>query len=197
MVRIAFMLRLRALAPTVTDALKAIEMGCRKVQDDPHFSPMMSTFMSIENDYCFGCLATCALMQLTDTTANDLIAHFPHDRIKASKEAADRRDAFGFEGDIINFQRFEYAIDSLRDYELYPLLSYYGLDRNEQAIEAITWLREQRKETLIVGTTKDDLRKYTDFLKDELIPRVERWFAAESSNQNDFLTNSFKNHDAN
>ena len=189
MVRIAFMLRLRALAPNVTDALKAIEMGCRKVQDDPHFSPMMSTFMSIENEYCFGCLATCALMQLTDKSARDLVACFSAEVVEATKSRADRAHAFGLADDLPDVHFFEYAIDSLRENELFPLLDFYRLDKHAKALEAINWLRKHHKKALREGTTKMDLSAYADFLKEELIPRVERWFAAESSNQNDSLTN--------
>ncbi len=172
------MVRIKDVAPTVIDALKTVEQGCRKIQEDTQFSPMMSTFMEIENGICFGCLATCTLMKLTGKTATELIPHFPPESIKASNDPAGRRDAFGFESDTVDFQRFEYAIDSLRDNELYPLLSYYGLFAHENALEAITWLTEHHKETLTDPSTKDDLRRYADFLHDVFIPKIESWFAA-------------------
>jgi hypothetical protein len=178
MVRIAFMVRIKALAPTISDALKAVETGCRKVQDDTQFSPMMSTFMSIENDYCFGCLATCALMQLTDKTAQDLIACFSPGGIEVTKSRTDRAQAFGLTDDLADVHFFEYAIDCLRENELFPLLDFYGLDKHEKASHAIEWLQINRKKALRDGATKDDLRKYADFLKNELIPKVEGWFAA-------------------
>jgi len=70
------MLQIKELAPTITDAVKAVEMGCRKVQDDAHFKPGMLYWMAIKENVCYGCLATATLLQLTNKTDSDVVNHF-------------------------------------------------------------------------------------------------------------------------
>jgi len=177
------MVEMRTLAPTIFDALKAVEQGCRKVLDDPHFKPEMFFWMRIIDNACYGCLATSTLLQLTNKTAKEVVTKFPHTEIiPAEKTAKERASAFGISGEDgttlhSDFSLFEQAIDSLRRSELMPLLQFYNLAEHENANEADVWLFENNIESMGYGTTKEDLIDYADFIHDSLLPLMNIWFA--------------------
>jgi hypothetical protein len=176
------MVPLRALAPTIIDALKAVEMGCRKIQDDPCFLPDMLEWMNIVDTVCVGCLATCTFMQLTGKSGTDIVGSFPKSTYPEDKYFADRALAYGVEIQVDSDTNgdaclFEGAINSLRQNDLVPLLEFYGLDTHKYADDATEWLREFDTPTLGYGTTKEDMLLYADFLRDELIPKMETTFA--------------------
>src|SRR3954468_700012 len=107
------MVHIKQLAPTLIDALNAVEQGCRKVQDDTHFVPNMRTFLTVAaKDICIGCLATCTLMQLANKTAKDILDSFNPVLNLNPKQVSDRASAFGidegrYNDDISEFSFFE------------------------------------------------------------------------------------------
>jgi hypothetical protein len=176
------MLQIKQLAPSITHAIKAVEQGCRKIQDDPDFVPEMWTYMTIDGTSCLGCLATSTLLQLTNNSAKQIVKRFsPHDR-RSDKFPLDRAAAYGIELDKSNitmsdFFYFETSIDSLRHSELMPLLEFYEMENHQFACEADEWLYHHQTYTLGINTTKADLLKYADFLAGQFIPKLELWFS--------------------
>jgi hypothetical protein len=178
------MLQIRTLAPTLIDALKAVELGCRKVQNDPFFVPEMLEWMTICDDICFGCLATIALMHLTGKSGADVVNSFDPESFPSDKAIGERAAAFGLYLPIDNFyysdvSLFERAINYLREGTLSPLLEFYGLHTHPNAISAAEWLNQDQNPKPDFGTTKDDLLLYADFIKDALIPKIATSFADE------------------
>ena len=171
------MLKIRTLVPTIFDALRAIEQGCRKVQDDAFFLPNMATWMRIEDGYCMGCLATCTIMEVTGKTGSDLTSHFSYKAIVPYKATSERARAFGIKDD--DFGLLENAIDLLRFNELYALLKFYGLENHQHTWQAVEWLHSNRNKTLHEGSKKEDLNRYAIFLREQLIPKMEQWFAVD------------------
>jgi hypothetical protein len=176
------MVHIKQLAPTLIDALNAVEQGCRKVQDDTHFVPNMRTFLTVAaKDICIGCLATCTLMQLANKTAKDILDSFNPVLNLNPKQVSDRASAFGidegrYNDDISEFSFFEAAIDSLRHSELYPLLKFYGLNEHANAKLATNWVENYNLEILARDTNKRDLICYADFLHSRLIPKMIAFF---------------------
>lgn len=176
------MMHIKTLAPTLKDALKAVELGCRKIQNDPHFIPDMQEWMTINEEVCLGCLATITLMQLTNKSGADIVNCFDPESFPADKAIVERGFAFNLHVPIYNFAEsevalFEKAINCLRQGELPQLLRFYGLDTHTNADTSIEWLDQYDNPTLGFGTTKEDLLIYADFIKDELIPKITTWFA--------------------
>jgi hypothetical protein len=173
------MMQIKALAPTLNDALKAVELGCRKIQNDPCFVPDMSSWMTIvTKDMCVGCLATSTLMQLSNKTGKDIINRFSSSSNPI--QIVDRAFAFDIEQqvyreneDYTDFSFFEAAIDSLRHSELLPLLKFYGLDQHKNAREAVGWFARCYSHTKDYGTGKRDLLFYADFIQDKVIPKMQ------------------------
>jgi hypothetical protein len=175
------MIHLKTLAPTLTDALTAVELGCRRVQTDPHFIPDMLEWMTINEGVCLGCLATCTLMQLTDKSAAEIVNCFDPESFPSDKTLAERAFAFNLHLPVHNFAGsdvalFEKAINYLRQGDLSLLLQFYGLDTHTNVVHATEWLYQYDNPTLGFGTTKDDLLTYANFIRYELIPKIATWF---------------------
>jgi hypothetical protein len=172
------MVHIKQLAPTIIDALNAVEQGCRRIQNDPNFAPEMSVWITVISDEtCVGCLATCTLMQLANKTGKDILARFS--RFSNPINVTDRASVYGIEENaydenFTDFSFFEAALDSLRHSELLPLLKFYGLDQHPNAAEAIEWFNDTY--TLGYGTQKRSLILYARFIKNKLLPRVQQWF---------------------
>jgi hypothetical protein len=176
------MVQLRALAPTIVDAVKAVELGCRKIQDDPFFTCNMVNWMAADYRDCMGCLATITLMQLSNNSTTDIVKRLPGNHYFSSVSPTRRADLYGIEIDQFNigtcdFKFFEEAIDSFRQYDLRPLLTFYGLESHQNAYTASKWLLDNDRYSLGEETTNKDLIPYADFLKNELIPKMEAWFS--------------------
>lgn len=173
------MVRIKALAPTITDALKAVEMGCRKTQNDPCFAPEMSSWLTIvTKDICVGCLATSTLMHLSNKTGKDIINRFLPEALTNLMQISNRAFAYEIEENTYNenfsdFSFFEAAIDSFRHSELFPLLKFYGLEKHANAKEAVKWFNDHNIYTLGYGTQKRDLLLYADFIKHKVIPKIK------------------------
>jgi hypothetical protein len=175
------MKHIKTLAPTLTDALIAVEQGCRKVQNDPHFIPDMLEWMIISEEFCKGCLATCTLMQLTGKSATDIVTCFDPESFLDDKALGERAAAFGLHLPVYSYgeselARFEKAINDLRQGDFRTLLQFYGLDSHINANLALEWLDQYDTPTLGFGATTDDLLTYADFIKEVLIPKVTIWF---------------------
>jgi hypothetical protein len=181
------MMHIKTLAPNLLGALKAVELGCRKIQNDPNFIPDMQEWMTIINEevnekICLGCLATITLMQLTNKSGADIVNCFDPESFPADKSIFERGFAFNLHVPIYNFSEsevalFEKAINCLRQGDLSQLLRFYGLDTHTNADPSIEWLDRYDNPTLGFGTTKEDLLVYADFIRDELIPKIIFWFA--------------------
>jgi len=171
---------MKALAPTIFSALQAVEQGCRKIQHDPQFEVDMEEWLFVGQNTCFGCLATATLLQLTNRTGKDIMNRIPMDYGRHETSVFDRSLAYEIEIEAVyNPQKllcqFENAIDRLRKKDLLPLLRFYGLENHQHANEAVAWLKT-RDETLLDGTTKEDVNHYADFLKEVLIPKMQTFF---------------------
>ncbi len=181
------MVNIRTLAPTLTDALHAIELGCRKVQDDPHFQPNMSKWLVLlPNGICMGCLATCTLMQLANKTGKDILEQYAPGALTTAKEITDRSAAFQIEegrskSQSSEFASFECAIDSLRHGEIYPLLEFYGLHKHRHTRTIEHWLIDNLTRSVGYNGMKQELLDYADFLKDKLIPKIQELFPPTES----------------
>lgn len=178
------MLQIRELTPTIFDALKAVELGCRGVQNDPYFKPDMLEWMTISDEVCLGCLATTTLMHLTGKSATDIVNCFDPESFPADKAIGERASAYGVYLPVYSFTdndlaRFEKAINYLRQADLSLLLAFYQFDTHKNAPAAIEWLNEYDSPTLGFGATKDDLIVYADFLYTELMPQMKIWFAPD------------------
>lgn len=178
------MQKLRTLAPTIVDAVKAVERGCIKIQNDPQFRPRMWSWLSIAGELCFGCLATSTLMHLTNKTGRDIVQSLSKGSA-LSEEIGNQSRALVFDidqqsfADCTDFYWFESAIDSLRRSDLWPLLHYYNLQDHTNAREALTWLVQNQPDEQQGEITKIDLEYYADFLRNVLIPKIEQWFPAD------------------
>jgi len=176
------MLQIKQLAPTIFDALKAIEQGCRKIQDDPHYEPEMLYWMVIMEDVCYGCLSTVTLLQLAGKTGKEVANSFSPGDLICEKGTFARASALGITAERFTalyseFRLFERAIDSFRKYELLPLLEFYNLAEHENAEIAKLWFLEYKPNTIGYGTTKIKMLEYAGFLKEVVIPTMEEWFA--------------------
>lgn len=167
---------IRTLAPTIVDALQAVEMGCRLAQHDNHFVIRMNSWMTIFNGICYGCLATCTLMRLSHHSASDVVKRLAGKGITAYKSITDRSYAYNIAKDVDELELFEQAIDLLRHNDLYRLLKFYHLHLHPNADLAMEWLLLNRQQKLYEDSTEDDLLVYADFLKDQLIPNMKNWF---------------------
>jgi hypothetical protein len=181
------MANIKTLAPTLFDALKAVELGCRKIQDDPHFQPNMSRWLILLPDgICAGCLATCTLLHLANKTGKDIFDLHSASTVTNLTEIKDRAFAFEIEeGPRQNyyseFSVFEAAIDCLRHCELYPLLEFYGLSKHRNTRTAEMWLMENQPRSVAYGNTKKELLQYADFLNLKLIPKMQELFLKPQS----------------
>jgi hypothetical protein len=179
------MVHIKTIAPTIIDAVKAVELGCRKVQDDPFFRCEMSNWMSIDGQYCDGCLATSTLMHLSKLSSKDIIDELPSIDHFPSVSTLRRSTAYGIEIDEHNIEFCDYAlfeksINSFRLSDIGPLLKFYQLDSHQNARKAAQWLLDNHRHNLTVNTTKEELLPYADFLKDEFIPLLIEWFRSNS-----------------
>lgn len=177
-------LLIKELAPTILDAIKAVEIGCRKIQDDPHYEPEMLYWMTIMDDVCYGCLSTVTLLQLTGKTGKEVANSFSPGDLICEKGTYARASAFGIRAERFTachseFRLFELAIDSFRKYELLPLLEFYNLAEHENAELAKLWFFEYKANTIGYGTTKIKMLEYANFLKEVVIPAMQEWFAPD------------------
>jgi hypothetical protein len=173
------MVRIQQLAPTLIDALQAVEQGCRRVQDDRHFYPVMVEWLKLGGqDHCIGCLATSTFMQLSNKTGKDILNRFSDAVLAYPYEPNNRPSIFDIEEGrskegLTEFHYFEAAVDSLRHNELFPLLKFYGLDQHTNAEQAIVWYRKNNTWPLDCYTTRKQLLPYADFIKNQLIPKIQ------------------------
>lgn len=175
------MVQLKSLAPTILDAIKAVEQGCRKVQDDPYFVPDMTVYMKIKGQVCLGCLATCTLLHLSNKSTIDIINSFSSNSLVSPNCIEHRSEAYGiivdkYESAFSDISLFESAIDGLRSSDLRPLLEVYQLEDHSNANKAAGWLIDNQSIWLKSDTTKEDLLRYADFLQQKFIPKLEQWF---------------------
>jgi hypothetical protein len=168
--------QMKALAPTVIDALNAVELGCRKAVNDTYFSPYMHAWMRIFAGTCLGCLATATLMHLTQKTGKDIVKRYASAFVIGSLPVPERVSTYGLEEDYNDFVLFENAVDSLRRGDLLPLLELYGLSKHRSANEAIAWLHGHHTYFEDFTTTKEEMSIYADFVKDVLMPKMRGWF---------------------
>jgi hypothetical protein len=172
---------IKMLAPTIIDALQALEKGCRK-KDDPHFRFELLFWLSVTEQKCYGCLATATLMQLTNKTGKDLIEFYePRKEFIKHIEEADRANAYAIEyvSEPVasnDFRLFETAIDALREANLLPLLEFYQLANHINAPQAVEWLYHHQPFHMGFGTNGHDLEQYADFLHATFIPLLQNWF---------------------
>jgi hypothetical protein len=172
------MVHIKTLAPTILDALTAVEQGCRKVENDPLFVPELTQWMIISKGICYGCIATCTLMQLVNKSPKDIIDSFIPDPLDPYKSPVERAGAYGLQPgteNVVNFdfKDFELAIDNLRSGQIRPLLKFYELDTHPKADEVMAWLFNYQSITLDNYPTKEELIEYADFLRSELIPQLK------------------------
>jgi hypothetical protein len=172
------MVEIKTLAPTILDALKAVALGCRNVQNDPYFTPEMSQWMIISKGVCYGCLATCTILQLVNKSPKDIVDSFISDPLDTYKSTVERAVAYGLQPGTENvitadFPCFELAINSLRTCDVWPLLKFYGLNDHENATEAAEWLLDNQTVILDSYATQDDLIAYSDFLNTVAIPKLQ------------------------
>lgn len=173
---------IRTLAPTIVDAVKAVEQGCLKIQNDPQFQPHMWSWLSIDGQLCFGCLATTTIMHLTNKTGKDIIQTLTKDSPVTELTFYQLRStvfdiAPQSECGSTDFSLFETAIDNLRYADLWPLLTFYKLQDHTNAREAAKWLSSSQPNDIHYETTKADLVYYGNFLRELLIPLLEKWFS--------------------
>jgi len=176
------MIQIISLAPTILDAMHAIERGCRKIQSDPCYSPDMGQWLFISNGVCIGCLATCTLLQLTNKSPKDIVDQFVSPSGDCYLYPIDRAEAYGLQPGKENVRTsdlctFEMAIDSLLTSDIAPLLEFYGLENHVNAKAAIEWLLLHQPDSFERFPTHATLLEYADFLKDQFIPLLTTWFA--------------------
>lgn len=172
---------IKSLAPTIFDAIKAIEQGIRKTQNDPLFTPTMGKWMTITPQVCMGCLATSTLMQLTTKSAKDFVEYFSKEELPTNLSRAERSECYGFKVNVDNgsyseLVDFEFAIDFMRAGDIKPLLAFYSLHRHTNANEAAEWFRIAGIRLFDATLSNADLITYADFLKNTLLPKFECWF---------------------
>jgi hypothetical protein len=177
------MMQIKTLAPTLIDAIAAVEAGCRRGLNDPHFVFYMANWMKITENVCFGCLATATIMQLTNKSGKDILDCFTAVDLGFAKEITDRAAPYNLyremDGDgYTDLSDFEHAIDSLRHNELFPLLHFYNLGSHPNAKEAGDWFYSHQKERLGYGVSQADLINFADFLRNILAPKLNTWFSA-------------------
>lgn len=177
------MQKVKDLAPTIIDALKALEQGCRTIQQDNHFRLNVCSWLHIIDNVCYGCLATTTLMQLTNKTGKDLVKSLAV-VTDAGEDITDqeRTNAYGLADESDNpfsdLTLFEMAIDNLRYKDLKPLLQYYDLPYHENADIAAQCYYYTQPRTIGISVAKRDLLDYADYLKNQFIPKMESWFPA-------------------
>ncbi len=172
------MVHIKTLAPTILDALTAVEQGCRKVKNDPLFTPEMNQWMIISKGICYGCLATTTIMQLVDKSPKDIIDSFIPDPLDTYKSPVERAIAYGLQAATENvanadFSDFENAINNLRTSDIMPLLKFYGLDNHPNAEKIAAWLFDYQGFALYSDATKEKLIEYAEFLRSKLIPQLK------------------------
>jgi hypothetical protein len=172
------MIQIKTLAPTILDALTAVEQGCRKVENDPHFVPEMNQWMIISKGICYGCLATCTLMQLVNKSPKDIIDSFIPDPLDTYKSPVERAIAYGLQPateNVMNgdFSDFEMAINNLRSGDIYQLLKFYNLDTHPKAEDLAEWLFLYQNFTLDSYANKGELITYAEFLRTAFIPKLQ------------------------
>jgi hypothetical protein len=175
------MTTIKDLAPTIFDAIKAIEQGCRKIQNDPFFSPAMSAWLTIDHHCCLGCLATSTLMQLTNKSGKEIVDHFKTETQPIPTARAERSEAYGLKTDVDNgsyseMVHFEFAIEFMRNGDIKPLLEFYGLLHHPCCAEATQWYRQTGIRLPAAAITKNALKDYADFLKNTFMPKLTEWF---------------------
>lgn len=173
------MQQIRTLAPTLMDAVNAIEQGCRKVQNDPVFIPDMQEWLYISDRFCWGCLATCTLLQLTNMNAQDVVNQFPekklYKKLELDKRASTYNIATNEENSNAELGWFELSINRLRTGSLQPLLKFYKLEDHPCYDRATEWYNHLDA-PILDKSTKEAMKKFADFLHKTLIPQLEIWF---------------------
>jgi hypothetical protein len=168
-----------ALAPTIIDAVKAIDQGCRKILNDPIYQPDLEEWLCISNQFCWGCLATSTLMQLTHLNGTAILAQcsstIDYQKFDLDQRAAIYGIAPNEEGSYADLGYFEIAINRLRLGDLQPLLNLYKLQNHPNYEQAIDWYKKSVIPKLDVSTKKN-MMLYGYLLKTNLIPQLEIWF---------------------
>jgi len=179
------MTQIKTLAPTILHAIKAVEEGCRKIQDDPNFIFDMGCLMVTKASTCYGCLSTTTLLYLTNKTTADIIKSGFRDYKQSSQDRRNKAYALGIEEDadkkdILDLVEFEKCINSFGQRDLKPLLLYYGMDNHKNAAKALTWLSDYPNYSYPnLYLENDDLLPYADQLKYLILPNLEEWLAPD------------------
>jgi len=168
------MVHIHELAPTIMEAVKAVETGCRKVQDDPHYRCDTLRDTAIFNSIFYGGVAAIALLQLTEKSASDIVKRVPTSKDLLYLTEKDKADAFG----VGSITVFEDAMNSFGQNALNPLLKFYALDRHKNAATAAKWLGTFPA-TIVQSyfAEKENLIPYADHLKYRVLPKLQEWFA--------------------
>lgn len=149
------------LAPTPSDAIQAMLTGLNKAEKQAGFTPNMNTWAAYDpqTKTCFGCAAFCTLAHLTHSG-------FIFDDTPTSEERA----ALFFPKDSDNpdtihqFNRFETAIDLLRQGSLHSLFAFYDIP-SEAADDAIKAVEEDSSQILFSGSKAQNPEKWEASIK--------------------------------
>lgn len=121
------MISIREKAPTPKAAVEAMIRGLRSSESWDHFALDMSTFGRIKGEICFGCAATCTLIQLSEKELSEVDFKGHIINLLSSRH---RAQGLGFIS-TDELSDFEDAIDEFRCGHVQYLGDFYGVEMPE------------------------------------------------------------------